>query len=659
MSPSGHDTKKQLDYVERDKIILVGNPNVGKSVIFGLLTGKYVTVSNYPGTTVEVSRAFSRFGGKKKYLVIDTPGTNSLIPQSEDERVTRDILLEEKAEVVVQVADSKNLRRALSISIQLSETEIPFVLDINMVDEARSRGIYIDEKKLSQILGIEVIPTVATRREGINAIIKSIASPVKPKVAVDYGEKLESGIKQIQALVHEKEKISRSISIMFLAGEQGIEEWFLNRFGKGAFDRAAAIRTSLQSINPTPLRYLINKRRIAKVDEILKDVQTKDEHARGHNIAQTLGRLSMHPVWGIPILIMVLYITYKIVGEFGAGTCVDFMESIVFGEYINPFLTRVVRAVTGNSFIHEFLVGEYGVFTMAFTYAIAIVLPIVGFFFIIFGFMEDSGYLPRLAIMVNRLFKTIGLNGTAVLPMILGLGCATMATLTARILPSKKERIIVTLLLALAVPCSAQLGVIFGETSTISHWATFIWVFVIVCVIFVVGFFSSVVIPGNKSDFMLETPPIRIPKFSNIVIKTFARIEWYLKEAVPLFMIGTIILFALDKLNALTLIQNAAAPVVVTLLGLPKEVAGAFVMGFLRRDYAAVLVIREGNLDQVQMLVALVTITLFVPCIANMFIMIKERGFKTASLIVSFIFVFAFLFGGLFNFVLRSLKVNL
>ncbi|MBN1903673.1 MAG: ferrous iron transport protein B [Deltaproteobacteria bacterium] len=657
MSPSGHDTKKQLDYMERDKIILVGNPNVGKSVIFGLLTGKYVTVSNYPGTTVEVSRAFSRFGGKKKYLVIDTPGTNSLIPQSEDERVTRDILLDENAQMVVQVADSKNLRRGLSISIQLSEMEIPFVLDINMIDEAMSRGINVDTKKLGQILGTEVIPTVATRREGISGIIKGISNPAKPKITVDYGDKLESGIKQIQGLF--PEKISRLIAIMLLEGEHGIDEWSSIRYGKEAIERVSAIRSSIQSMSPTPLSYLINKRRMAKVDEIMKEVQTKDERARDHNIAQTFGRLSMHPVWGIPILLAVLYITYKIVGEFGAGTCVDFMENIVFGEYINPFLTRVVHSVTDNTLIRDFLIGEYGIFTMAFTYAIAIVLPIVGFFFLIFGLMEDSGYMPRLAIMVNRIFRIIGLNGTAVLPMVLGLGCATMATLTARILPSKKERIIITLLLALAVPCSAQLGVIFGGTSTISPWATIIWATVIIFVILVVGFFSSIVIPGKKSDFILETPPIRIPKVSNIIIKTFARIEWYLKEAVPLFMLGTIILFTLDKLGALTLIQDLAAPVVVNLLGLPKDIAGAFVMGFLRRDYAAVLVVKGGNLDPIQMLVALVTITLFVPCIANMLIMIKERGIRTASLIVSFIFVFAFLFGGLFNLLLRALKVSL
>jgi len=398
---------------------------------------------------------------------------------------------------------------------------------------------------------------------------------------------------------------------------------------------------------------------MAQVDKILKEVQTKDEKKGGSSFSQSFGQWAMHPVWGIPILLMTLFLTYKIVGEFGAGTCVDFLESTVFGGYINPLLTKIVYFFTDSQLIQDLLIGEYGLFTMAITYAIAIVLPIVGFFFLIFGLMEDSGYMPRLAIMVNRLFKMIGLNGTAVLPMILGLGCATMATLTARILPSKKERIIVTLLLALAIPCSAQLGVIFGETSMISPMATFIWTGVIIFVIFVVGFFSSLVIPGKKSDFILETPPIRLPKFSNIAIKTFARLEWYLKEAVPLFMLGTIILFILDKAGALTMIENAAAPLVVNLLGLPKEVAGAFVLGFLRRDYAAVLIVKGGNLDPVQMLVALVTITLFVPCVANLFIMIKERGLKTAMIIVSFIFIFAFLFGGFFNFLMRYFEVSL
>jgi ferrous iron transport protein B len=653
----GHGTQDGSDDKDIPKIVLVGNPNVGKSVIFGLLTGKYVTVSNYPGTTVEISQAYSGFN-REKSLVIDTPGTNSLIPQSEDERVTRDILLKEQPEVVVQVMDSKNIRRALSLTLQLAEMDMPFILDLNMVDEARSRGIYIDEKKLSRTFGVEVVSTVATRRQGFGALTDSISAPRKSPVTVAYATEIETGIRNLMDLDQTADTISRSVAIMFLAGDDGIEEWLDDRVDATVMKQARSIRDRLQYGNPKPLGHIINQQRMTRVDEILEDVLRVDALKKGRDIYQNIGRWTMHPVWGIPILLAVLYLTYKIVGEFGAGTCVDFLESVVFGEYINPLISRAVNFLIPFKIVRELLIGEYGLITMALTYAVAIVLPIVGFFFLIFGLMEDSGYLPRLAIMVNRVFKLMGLNGTAVLPMILGLGCATMATLTARILPSEKERIIVTLLLALAVPCSAQLGVIFGGTATISPAATLIWGGVIVGVIFVVGFFSALVLPGTGSDFILETPPIRLPKMSNILVKTLARLEWYLKEAVPLFALGTFILFCFHKLGILGVIEDAAAPVVVNLLGLPKEVAGAFVMGFLRRDYAAVLMIKEGNLDPIQMLVALVTITLFVPCVANFFIMIKERGLKTALLIVTFIFAFAFIFGGIFNFALRYFEVS-
>lgn len=657
MHKHNQDTKKELDYRADTRIALVGNPNVGKSVIFGLLTGKYVTVSNYPGTTVEISRALASFNGQSAQI-IDTPGANSLIPQSEDEKVTRDILLDERPEVVIQVADTKNMRRSLSMSLQLAEMGMPFVLDLNMADEAQSRGIHVDSKKLAEILGVEVVPTVATRREGIVPLMTSISIPRKSPVKASYGSGIEKGIEEIMDLVHESHGSQRSVAIAFLTGDPSMDEWLASRLTPEEMDKARAIRESLRSQSPRPLSYVINQHRMSKVDEILGEVLRVDEQRRGRNISQTLGRLAMHPVWGIPILLTILYLTYKIVGEFGAGTCVDFLESTVFGEYVNPSVIKAVDFLIPVAFIRELLTGEYGLITMAVTYALAIVLPIVGFFFLIFGLMEDSGYMPRLAIMVNKIFKVMGLNGTAVLPMILGLGCDTMATLTARILPSKKERVIVTLLLALAIPCSAQLGVIFGGTATISPKATMAWVGVIIGVILVVGYCASRVLEGTGSDFILETPPIRVPKISNIAIKTVARLEWYLKEAVPLFVLGTFLLFCLHKLGILSVIEDAAAPLVVNLLGLPKETAGAFVMGFLRRDYAAVLVIKEGGLDPVQMLVALTTITLFVPCVANLFIMVKERGLKTALFITSFIFAFAFLFGGLFNFTLRTLEVT-
>lgn len=651
------DRKTLIDWQGKQKIGILGNPNVGKSVIFGLLTGKYVTVSNYPGTTVEITLGKASFD-KGKTLIIDTPGTNNLIPSSEDEQVARDILLKEDLHNLIQVADAKNLRRGLFISLQLAEAKIPFVLDLNMSDEAKSRGIIINREKLARILGVDVIPTVAIQRKGIKALINSTLERKISSLEIRYDPRIEQTLARMVPFLPQANLSKRALAVMLLAGDEALERYLSGQVGEEKMKKLIEIREPLRVQYGNPLSYVINQQRLRKVDEILSEVMST-EKAKAKSLVNSLGNLCVHPVWGIPILVVVLYLTYQIVGVFAAGTCVDFLESTVFGKYINPLAAKTVEFLIPVKLIQEALVGEYGAITVALTYALAIVLPIVTFFFIIFGILEDSGYLPRLALMVNRIFKVIGLNGKAVLPMIMGLGCATMATMTARILPTKKERIIVTLLLALAIPCSAQLGVIFGGTASISGKVTLLWIGVILAVILLVGYLASKILPGASSDFILEIPPIRVPKLSNILIKTLARLEWYLKEAVPLFMLGTFVLFLLHKTGVLIAIENAAAPIVVNLLGLPKETAGAFVMGFLRRDYAAVLLIKEGNLDHLQTLVAVVTITLFVPCIANLFIMIKERGLKTALVMVCFIFGFAFLVGGLLNFILRLLEVKL
>jgi ferrous iron transport protein B len=293
---------------------------------------------------------------------------------------------------------------------------------------------------------------------------------------------------------------------------------------------------------------------------------------------------------------------------------------------------------------------------MALTYGIAIVLPIVCTFFLAFSVLEDSGYLPRLAVMVNRIFQSMGLNGKAVLPMVLGLGCDTMATLTTRILDKRKERVIVTLLLALGVPCSAQLGVVFGMLGQAGWAAAAVWSGVTLGVLFLVGFLASKVIPGECSAFVLELPPMRMPQLGNIMVKTMARIEWYLREALPLFVVGTLILFVLDKLHLLGAIERAAEPIVVRLLGLPADASQAFILGFLRRDYGAAGFFdlqRDGKLDVIQVVVALVTMTLFIPCIANWFMMVKERGLRSALWMTAFIFPFALGVGGLLNLVLH------
>jgi ferrous iron transport protein B len=657
-----HNGSNDVDHSgDLNKVLLIGNPNVGKSALFGLLTGKYVTVSNYPGTTVEVTYGNAVLN-KTRSLVIDTPGVNSLVPMSEDERVTRDMLLSDRAGVIIQVADTKNLRRGLLITLQLAEMEVPFILDLNMDDEARSRGIVINQEKLSQILGIEVVKTVAIRRSGIDKLLKSITNPQQSSFRVRYDDGIEAGVGDIVPLLPETNIARRALALMLLAGDESLKSWLHAHIPDHVIAQIENIRQGIQARYHNSLGYLINQQRLRKADAILAQVLTLHEAGKGSQVAFYLGKWSMHPVYGLPILLAVLYLVYQFVGVLGAGNAVGFLEETVFGEYLNPWATKIVDFIFPVPFIRELLIGDYGLITMALTYAIAIVLPIVGFFFIAFGILEDSGYLPRLAVMVNKVFKLMGLNGKAVLPMVLGLGCDTMATLTTRILETKKERILVTLLLALGVPCSAQLGVILGMISGLSGLATTIWIGSVVVVMLGVGYIASKVVPGAPSDFVLELPPIRAPQLMNIVVKTLARVQWYLKEAVPLFILGTLILFVGHKIGALEYVQRITDPLVVGLLGLPSKAAEAFVIGFLRRDYGAAglfVLAKNGMLDPIQIVVSLVVITLFVPCIANFFMMVKERGLKTALYMVAFIFPFAFAVGGALNWILRTLKVAL
>jgi ferrous iron transport protein B len=359
--------------------------------------------------------------------------------------------------------------------------------------------------------------------------------------------------------------------------------------------------------------------------------------------------VAVHPVWGWPILALVLWALYEFVGVFGAGTLVDVVEDGLFHGYLNPWAVALFSHLPWG-LARDLFVGEYGLLTMGLSYGLAIVLPIVLTFFTAFAVLEDSGYLPRLAVMSDRVFRLMGLNGKAVLPMVLGLGCDTMATLTARILPTRKERVLATLLLALGVPCSAQLGVILAMLAAVPLSAAAVWFGAVAAVMIAVGWLAARVLPGERGDFVIELPPMRLPVLQNVLSKTAARVEWYLKEALPLFLVGTFVLFVLDRLKLLAGITRLGEPIVQGVLGLPPEASAAFLIGFLRRDFAATRLFdlsRGGGLDVVQLVVAMVTITLFIPCIANVFMIAKERGWRTAAAMAAFIFPLAFAVGGL------------
>jgi ferrous iron transport protein B len=651
-------TESKQTEASREKVILIGNPNVGKSVIFNYLTGKYVTVSNYPGTTVEVSTGTLPAHGKK-LQVLDTPGVNSLIPMSEDEKVTRDILLKEPKSYLVQVIDTKNIRRGLLVSLQLLEMGLPFLIVLNMWDEARSRGIEINTQLLSELLSAPILKTVATRKKGLEKIKDNLQAQPPSSIPINYPDVIETGISRITPLLPDASISKRSLALMLLSGDESLAEWLHSHLSENDIKEIEKIHREIQTHLADSIGYLINQARLRKGDELLSRVMGVSGEAP-KSVASFFGNLSIHRFWGVPILLFILWITYEFVGVFGAQTSVKFLEETLFGKWLLPPITYFFQRFIPIPFLQELFIGPYGVITMALTYAIAIVLPIVGCFFLIFGLMEDSGYLPRLAVMTNQVFKKMGLNGKAVLPMVLGLGCDTMATMTTRILETEKDRTIVTLLLALGVPCSAQLGVILGMFAGLPVLYLFVWIFMIAGIIILVGYLASRVIPGEGSDFILEIPPLRIPLLSNVIVKTLARIEWYLKEAVPLFILGTLILFTLHKTKILTFLEWAATPLVVYFLGLPAKVTEAFIIGFLRRDYGAAglfVLAKGGQLNSHQILISLVTITLFIPCIAQFIMMVKERGLKRALWIAAVIVPIAFGAGGMVNFLLKFLGV--
>jgi ferrous iron transport protein B len=638
----------QLERLPRSRpastVLLIGNPNVGKSLLFKNLTHRYVNVSNFPGTTVEVTRARSAFGRRnvEDVEIVDSPGINDLSPRSDEARVTRALLEKNPGATVVQVADAKNLRRSLLLTLQLAELGCPMVLVLNMLDELESRGGRIDRDELSRILGIPVVGAVALRNQGTDELIEALSQACPSHAAYD---------------------------------------------------------DPCESAEP----YERNRERLARVNEILAATWSMSQPSRA-SLGVRLGFWAMHPVKGLAFLLAVLALTFWFVGLLGAGTLVDLLETGVFHQRVTPLairaadavfpfphvheteavelnlalpvtpihevgIARFTRTVTSPAyrleagarlgglestlrFFHDLLVGQYGVITMALSYAFAIVLPIVTTFFLLFSLLEDSGYLPRMSILVNRVFRLMGLNGKAVLPMILGLGCDTMATMTTRILETRKERLVTTMLLALAVPCSAQLGVLLAMMASLSPGAAFAWLGLMVGVVLMVGWLSARAFPGEAGDFLLEIPPMRRPQLANVWVKTVGRLSWYLREVIPLFVAGTLALFLLDRTGLLGGLSRLGEPLVTGWLGLPKETSAAFLIGFLRRDFGAVYLLDAATgphplLSPHQIFVAMVTITLFMPCIANFLMIAREHGLKTAWAMAGFIFPFAFLVGGI------------
>ena len=477
---------------------------------------------------------------------------------------------------------------------------------------------------------------------------------------VRYDEVLESALSHIGNRLKGDYSISmRSIGLLLLQGDAEMERQVSRQEASGYASIQEIVAETKASYNQ-PLSYIIALRRQQAAKRILSTTMTSKGRS-GTRFAERLSRAMMNPLTGVPILLVVLYFgLYQFVGAFGAGTLVDFIEGTVFGEWINPWVIDLTVGLIPFKVLQDLFVGEYGVITLGLSYAFAIILPIVGTFFIAFSIIEDSGYLPRLAMLVDRVFKTIGLSGRAVIPMVLGFGCDTMATIVTRTQETRRERVITTLLLALAIPCSAQLGVIFAIMSGNGR-ALFIWVGVVVLVLILVGYLASKVIPGKRASFYMEVPLLRLPKLSNVLVKTYTRLQWYFTEVLPLFILASILLWLGKLTGVFDLVISVLEPM-VEFIGLPAETAPVFLYGFFRRDFGAAGLYdlhNTGGIVGIPLVVAAVTLTLFIPCIAQFAVMLKERGVKTALAIAAFVFPFAFFVGYVLNLVLTTLGVSL
>ena len=473
-----------------------------------------------------------------------------------------------------------------------------------------------------------------------------------------YPEPVERAIAQIERLLSGRETngarwqqdypISpRSLALLILQRDPSI--WQKLRDDTAVSGKIEAIVEQAQQQLGEPVSAAIAQSRQQLAWEIEEQV-LKEPTQNQRSVAEILHQLTVNPLTGFPILLLVLYFgVYKFVGEFGAGTLVDAIEGF-FESYINPAVNHLTAMLIPWPWLQDLFANEYGIITLGIRYATAIVLPIVATYFLMFSLLEDSGYLPRLSLMLDRLFKFMGLSGRAVIPIVLGFGCDTMATLVTRTLETRRERLIATFLLSLAVPCAAQWGVILGllaqKPAALLFWATFIS-----SIFLIAGYLSGKMLPGERASFYIEIPPLRLPKLTNILTKTYMRMKWYFLEILPLFIWASVLIWLGRITGIFDIIVRGLEPIALA-LGLTKQAAPIFLYGFFRRDYGAAGLFdlqRQGVFNGNQLLICAIVLTLFLPCIAQLQIMLKEQGTKTTLAIVLFIFPFAFLMGYLVN----------
>ncbi|MEW5946431.1 MAG: ferrous iron transport protein B [bacterium] len=627
------------------KIAIVGLPNTGKSQIFNNLTGDYTIVANYPLTTIEIKKARCRIGNQL-YEITDTPGLHCLYIHSEEEIVVREMLFAEKPDVIIQCIDANRLKQSLTLTADLLELGIPMVISLNVIDETIKRGIWIDSSGLSRLLGVPVVESMAVYGRGMEDLKNAITNARRGRLGFRYGEIVENGISAVESELTEHDGYKRKLSVLVLMQDPFLED----HLKKGCDEeKLARIRDAAREVRRQfrgNISLAMNNKRSRWVDDVAEKVVRKQKMAPGE-FFQTFASLCRHPVHGIPILMAIVFIMYLLVVNV-ANVLAGWMDGTLWVPVQNQINSRV-----SAGFWNDFLIGDYGVLSLGLANAFITVLPILTVFFIMFGILEDTGYIPNLCVLTKRIFDRLGLSGAAIMPLVLGFGCKTMATLTTKSLRSKRERYISIYLIAFAIPCAAQMGLNMSILGRMGAGAFAIAFAVLAFVEIVAGVvLNRILKEEDRSDFIQELPAMRLPSMKAVLVKTYYRLYWFLKEAVPVFVYAALILFGLEKTGILEAAKNALRPVITGFLGLPLDMVEGLILCMARHEAAAAFIIKLIEKDQmnfIQCIVAVTVTTMFVPCFANIMAMIKELGAKSAITMVVVINMSAFAIGGVLN----------
>jgi len=568
-----------------NEILLMGNPNVGKSALFSRLAGARVAISNYSGSTVEFTQGRMKIG-EERPVVIDVPGTYSLEPTNKAEEVATKML--KGGDLIINVVDATNLERNLYLTLELIEKGAAVIVALNMWDETRHRGISIDVEALEQELGVPVVPTCGLTGEGIRELVKRFKE-------VKYSEPEKSS----------------------------------------------------------------DKKRHERIGKIVKNVQKLTHHH--HTFLQRLEDLSIRPLTGLPIAAGVIFLAFLVIRFIGEGL-IGYVFEPLFEHFWSPVMMELNRIVGDGTFLQKVLIGEmidgsivfkesFGVFTTGLFVPIAMVLPYIISFYLVLGLLEDFGYLPRLAVMVDNLMHRIGLHGYAIVPMILGLGCNVPGAMAIRLLEGRREKFIAATLMSVAVPCMAQIAMIIGLLGERGGRYVAAVFGILFTILVLKGLIMNRLLKGQSPEILLEIPAYRIPQFKAVMKKLYMRVSWFLKEAVPYVLLGVLVVNILYMLKIIDMLAGVFSPVITGLWGLPKEAVSALLIGFLRKD-VAVGMLGPLNLTTKQLIIGCTILSVYFPCIATFVMLIRELGIKDMIRSAAIMIAVALLVGSLLNLIL-------